>query len=482
MKPKTKMLLISAVFSLSLAAAAPADLAKQIDKIITQPSQKNVEFSIHILKPDGNKTVYTHNANLALVPASNMKIIVTAAALRYLGPDYQYKTEVGLCDDKLVIIGSGDPLLGDRVTDAAYGRAVGWIFQDIAEKLKKNGIKTIKDIIVDTTVFDDQRVHPNWPRNQLNKWFACEVSGLNYNDNCIEMTAKNTADKVVVSIEPKTSFIKIINQVVPVKQGSSAVGAYRQLEKPNTLIVKGKCKTQEGPFDVAIERPPAFFGYLLAENLLAAGIRTEGQLLEKAVDEDCDFEQLAQYSTPITDCLKRSNKNSLGLVAEALVKTIAAHSQGGTNGSWKKGQQLISRYLLELGIEKSEFYVDDGSGLSRQNELSANAVTKVVSELYKSRNWRLYKDSLAVGGVDGTIRKYFREEKYKAKVFGKTGYIAGVKSFSGLCSTANGDYIFSILANNANARTRAAINNIVKTIIDDADQVSSDLSDNDGQK
>jgi D-alanyl-D-alanine carboxypeptidase/D-alanyl-D-alanine-endopeptidase (penicillin-binding protein 4) len=393
-----------------------------------------------------------------------MKIITTAAALKYLGPNYEYKTKVSLCGDTLVIIGSGDPLLGDKVTDAKYHRGAGWIFEDIAVVLKKNGIKAVKDIIVDSSMFDDQRVHPNWPKEQLNRWYACEVSGLNYNGNCIDVTAKNTGGKVVASIKPATDYIRIINKVRRVKKGKVGVAAYRTREH-NKIILKGKCKKQQGPFPVAIERPAAFFGFLLTENLHKAGINTQGQLLEKAVSEDCKIRVLSEYNSSIADCLSRCNKNSLGLAAEALVKTIAAHTnKTRKNGNWAEGRSLIQKYLLALGIEGKEFYIDDGSGLSRQNKLSANAITTVLSHIYKSNDWKLYKDSLAVGGIDGTIRKRFTEEKYRGKIFVKTGYIAGVRSLSGVCSTADGDYIFSILANKTNGRTRTAIDDIVKAI------------------
>jgi D-alanyl-D-alanine carboxypeptidase/D-alanyl-D-alanine-endopeptidase (penicillin-binding protein 4) len=123
--------------------------------------------------------------------------------------------------------------------------------------------------------------------------------------------------------------------------------------------------------------------------------------------------------------------------------------------------------MLGLGIEKEEFYIDDGSGLSRGNRLSANAITKVLLDVYKGKNWDVYKDSLAVGGVDGTIGKFFKEEKYKGKIFGKTGYISGVTTFSGVCSSNGGDYIFSILANNAKGGTREARDDIAKAIIDE---------------
>ncbi|MHC4629696.1 MAG: D-alanyl-D-alanine carboxypeptidase/D-alanyl-D-alanine endopeptidase [Planctomycetota bacterium] len=469
MKTQIKKLVVVVVFTICLGSFAKADLAKRIDAIVSQPSQRKVQFSIHIAKADSGSMVYSHNARESMIPASNMKIIVTAAALKYLGPDYEYKTKVGLWGDTLVVIGSGDPLLGDEETDARYGREQGWIFKDIAAVLKRNGIETIEDIIVDSSVFDDQRVHPNWPSEDLNRWYACEVSGLNFNDNCIAITVEKNRGRVAVSIEPQTSFIKLVNKVVPISKGSSAVGAYRNRES-NKLTIRGKCKDKAGPFDVAIERPAAFFGFLLAEKLAKESINTKGQLIEKTLDDYSNFKLLVEYTTPIADCLARCNKKSLGLAAEALLKTIAAtNNPAGKNGSWDRGRELIGEYLLALGIDKSQFYIDDASGLSSQNQLSSYAITKVLLNTYKSENWQLYRDSLAVGGVDGTIARYFKEQKYKGKILGKTGYISGVKSFSGLCSTEEGNYIFSILTNKANDKTRKAINDIAKAIVDDAD-------------
>ena len=466
MKTQMKKILIALVFSLCLATFAKANLTKRINAIISQPSLKNVQFSIHIVKADSGRTAYSHNSKEPLVPASNMKIITSAATLKFLGADYKYKTKIGLCDDTLVVIGSGDPLLGDKTTDDKYGRKDGWIFQDIIAVLKRKRITTIEDIIVDSGVFDDQRVHPNWSKKELNKPFACEVSGLNFRGNCIDISAKKIGKRVVVSIEPQTAFIKTQNKVISISKGTSTIGSYRN-RQPNTIVVHGKCKSKIGPFAVAIERPAAFFGFLLAENLAKSGIKTKGELIEKAVSEDCNVTVLTEYGTPIADCLARCNKDSFGLAAEALFKTIAANSSiTNKNGSWAAGRQIISRYLSALGIDRSQFYIADGSGLSRQNELSSYTITKVLSDVYKGRDWPLYKASLAVGGVDGTVSRYFKEQKYKGKICGKTGYIAGVKALSGVCTTPAGDYLFSILANKTNGTTRTAINNIAKAIID----------------
>ena len=469
MKTYIKIFSLSILLGVTIAGSAAADLAKRIDAIVGQVSRSKVRFSIHIVKADSGQTVYSLNSNTALMPASNMKIIVTAAAMKYLGADYEYKTKVGLCGDNLVIIGSGDPLLGDKDTDDKYNRQVGWIFENIAAALKQNNRTIVNDIIIDGSVFDSQRTHPNWRKEELNRWYACEVSGLNFNDNCIEITAKIIGGKATISIEPATNYVEITNKVVPVSKGRSAVGSYRQPE-PNKIVVFGKCKNTEGPFDVAIEKPAEFFALLLKENLTRAGIKVNGQVIEKTQGENCNLKILAEFKTPIADCLARANKNSLGLAAEALLKTMAADaSPDNKNGGWVKGREMISQYLLGLGIDKSEFYIDDGSGLSRENRLTANTITKVLLDLYKSKNWQFYKDSLAVGGMDGTIGKYFEEGKYKGRIFGKTGYISNVKSFSGLCSTNSGDYIFSILANGADGQTRDVLNDIAKAIIDESD-------------
>ena len=150
------------------------------------------------------------------------------------------------------------------------------------------------------------------------------------------------------------------------------------------------------------------------------------------------------------------------------MKTIAAkNNPDGKNGSWERGRELISEYLTEMGINENDFYIDDGSGLSRENKLSAYILTKVLLSVYNSKNWQMYRGSLAIGGVDGTnpISGDFKEEEYKGNVLGKSGSITWVMSLSGVCITEQGDYIFSILANKATSRD--AINDIAKAVIDE---------------
>jgi len=421
---------------------------------------------MHIVKADTGQVVYSHNAHKAMIPASNMKLITTAAAVKLLPAKFEYVTSVGLYDRSLAILGCGDPLLGDKVTDAKYGREAGWILDDIVTVLKKNGITRIRDIIVDSSVFDDNRVHPNWPEKELNRWYACEVSGLNYNGNCIELTAMVVKGVVKLSVEPQTDYVKIINKCKPTSKPPNTVWCSRP-KGTNTVTVHGKCYKQCRPIRIAVERPAVFLGFVLVEKLVKAGITIEGQLIEKEITSIKPFEPLAKYETKLPDVLARCNKDSFNLAAEALSKTIASNSNNDyKNGSWQAARKIVSGYLHSLDIDDAEFYIDDASGLSRHNRLSPNAISTVLLDVYKSQMWQVYKDSLAVGGVDGTISKYFKDGKYKGKILGKTGYINNVRSFSRLAITHLGEYVFVILTNSANRLPRKVINDIVKTIID----------------
>jgi len=356
-------------------------------------------------------------------------------------------------------------VLGDNQIDQRYGRKPGWIFEQIVETLRERGVKEIEDVIVDSFFFDQNRVHPSWPANQLNQWYACETSGLNYNRNCVRIIVDRQGGAAVLTMEPENDYLTLINQVRQVTHGSSAVGAYRS-SVPNRLFVRGNLKQQAG-FDVAIERPAGLFANLLARRLKEAGIAIGGHVVQKYVSNDPGLNPLKTFSTPLWDALDRCNKDSLGLAAECLIKTISAeNTQGRINGEWSHGLTLVGRYLNSLGIDDAQFHLDDGSGLSRNNRLSCKVLTAVLCQVYQKPYADRFMATLAGAGVDGTIGKYFHEAPYRGNILGKTGYIDGVRTFSGVCRTPRGDIIFSILTEGGNSITRQCINDITKAIFD----------------
>jgi D-alanyl-D-alanine carboxypeptidase/D-alanyl-D-alanine-endopeptidase (penicillin-binding protein 4) len=395
-----------------------------------------------------------------------MKIITSAAALEYLGPDFAFITRVGVCGDALVIKGSGDPLLGDKETEAKNGHRSHPVIREIVLRLKDQGITSVKDIILDTMIFDSRRVHPSWPPDQLHQKYACEVGGLNYNGNCVDITAANNQGKAVLSLDPSTSYVKLVNALTVWKSRKSYFSVNRT-GAPGELLIQGNCRRQAGPYSVAVENPALFFGRLLQETLVREGINVSGGIMETTTPEDYEFRGLTEFVTPITDCLQRTNKDSLGLAAEALFKRLGVQSDPeGNQGSWEGGRRVISGYLTGLGLDEREFVVADGSGLSRENRLSANVLTRVLAHLSAGPNWEIYKNSLAVGGLDGTIEGHFWEKKYRGRVLAKSGYIQAVRALSGVALTDGGDYLFSFLANKAGNGARTAIDSAVKAILD----------------
>ncbi|MCE5341216.1 MAG: D-alanyl-D-alanine carboxypeptidase/D-alanyl-D-alanine-endopeptidase [Planctomycetaceae bacterium] len=454
------MLKITKIITAIIVAAAigqasfGSNLQQKIEQILARKDQKNVEFTISVIDPQTGSRIYGYNPSKPLTPASNMKLVTGFTALKTLGSDYKFVTKVGLVGGKLVVVGGGDPLLGYDGNDC---------ISPIINALKAKNITQLEVIAVDSSIFENIRVNPNWPLNQLNRDYSCEISGLNYNGNCIKITASVNGGHIVLDKTPNTEFVQLINNVRYVK-GAGAIGSNRT-EQPNSLIVYGKCG-RETSFDVAIENPSLYFGTLLSEAVYRAGISVANSLTEESGVQQ-PMEIIAQFETPITEVLQHCNKDSLQIAAECMGKMIAVKTNG-CQGSWQSERDAVGKYLMSLGADNTEFLLDDGCGLSNANKLSSNVLSLILLDAYKSPLWSTFKPTLAVGGIDGTIKKQFYKEKYKNRVFAKTGYISGVRALSGVCIGASGrEYIFSIITNKANYPTKKAISDIVESIIDE---------------
>jgi len=445
------LLLLTVLFNTVILASANDKIAQ----ILARKSQAKVKFGILIAESNSGTVIFAHNENIPLTPASNMKLITSFAALKYLGSQFEFVTTASLAGKNLVIVGSGDPLLGI---------AGGDFISKIVSSLKERNITELENVIVDNSVFEDIRSHSSWPPDQINRPYACEVSGLNYNANCIKISAVNRAGQIILSTEPQTNYVTLVNKVQPSGK-DSAIGCYRT-EKENVLIVSGRCR-KSASFDVAIENPAAFFGVLLTESLNIAGVTISGNLLISS-ETGQPTQLLVENRTPLIEVLKQCNKESFQLAAESFLKTLGAkQTTGGKAGSWQGGQKVIADYLTSLGAEPNSFVIDDGSGLSGKNKLTAANIVRVISDAQATGLWPIFRPTLAEGGVDGTLSKHFYQAQYRGRVFAKTGFINGVRALSGSFIAGDKEYMFSILANNANGSTKAAMYDIIKAIIDD---------------
>ena len=460
---------ITFLILLCVAAVSSAkDLASAINAIINQPEQKKATFGVKVISAKDGSVVFSNNANLPLTPASNMKVLTSASALKYLGPEYVFSTKFYLNGKDLIVVGSGDPLLGDEINDKAYKRDPQWIFQAILCELNKRKITEINNIIVDSSIFDDQRVHSGWPANQLNRYYEAQVCGINYFGNCIDVKASARGESVCLETNPQTKYVKLINKAQTTTQAKNSIWCSRP-SGSNSITVYGKCYKTGFPVKVTVDRPAAYFGFLLAERLLQSCIPISGKIIERHLADLSSATLIFEVNTPLADVMTRCNRDSFGLAAETLIKTISANfTAGKINGEWRHGQHLVAKYLESLNVSSDEYSLQDGSGLSDNNKVSANLICTILYDVYNSKNWIYYKNTLAVGGISGSspVKNYFREPAYKGRIFAKSGTINGVKSLSGVCTLDSGDYIFSVIVNNASWQSRTAINDIVKAIID----------------
>ncbi|MFI4913343.1 MAG: D-alanyl-D-alanine carboxypeptidase/D-alanyl-D-alanine-endopeptidase [Sedimentisphaeraceae bacterium JB056] len=443
-------------------------LRSKINAVINDSSQSKVVYGVEIVDAKNGSVVYSHKEDEPLIPASNMKIFTSATALKVLGADYKFRTEVYFVDNDIVIKGSGDPLLGDQATLKKNGKTFGWEFRNIIEALKQKQITAVDNIIVDSSVFDDQLVNPSWPANELNRDYSAEVSGINYNGNCVDIVAFPSGGRVAFTKMPDTKYITVNNRASVTSARKNTTWMSR-LPESNSMTLYGKCHNRTAPFQVTIHRPAVYFGYILAENLIESGLEFNGSIIERREDIEGDPIKLTEFVSPLSEVMTRCNKDSFNLAAECLAKKIsAAKTIGNIGGQWKHAGEVIEQHMQGGRIDTSGFVFDDGCGLSRKNKVTAEMISKLLLDVYQSDDKQFFIDTLAVGGVEGSspVSRYFKDPVCKAKIFAKSGTISGVKALSGYCYTKNGVYIFSIITNNANWKTRSAINNIVEAVFD----------------
>jgi len=486
---KSKLLIALSLLLFFLAPSlSRAQSEQRIRKLLNQPENRKAIYAIHFCDPETSRTVFAHNKDMPLVPASNMKLITTSAAFDLLGPDFVFKTVFALQKNNLVILAGGDPLLGDPVYAAEKNRDLFFIFEQILEQLRKRNISVVSgDLVIDDFLFDDERFHPAWPIEQANRWYAAQVSALNFNDNCLDITMTATGppgEPGRFSILPETAYVKIINQSKNIKTGANTTWAARPVNS-NLITIKGAIRNQH-TFNVTIERPSAFFGHVLAEYLLKNGIAINGKLIIKEIrnaqaQQDQQMDIFYVHQTPLKDVLTRANRDSLNLAAECIFKTIGAwkvrldQSVQDDNqtpaqpqrGSWETGRAAVSGFLNKLNIDSGQFIIDDGSGLSHDNRLSPRCITSVLVQMFNHPNFDIFRGSLATP-TGGTLKKNsrFSETTYRDRIYAKSGYVKSAWALSGFCRKTTGDWLaFSIITNKGSTSQTRTIDLIVKEMM-----------------
>ncbi len=458
--PAVLMLALTVLWS-GGCAGPDARLAAALDPILERHRDTGAVVHARVVEIDSGRVLYARHEDVPCTPASNLKLLTSAAGLDLFGSRHVLRTWLAIDGDNLLIVGSGDPGPGDYRLSAASGEVPTAMLDRWVEALRRRGVNRIDgDIVYDDSALEARQTHPTW-RNFLTHWYAAPVSGLNFNDNCVDITIFPTAPGRPVRYEvmPPVRDIDVINGCLT---GTPHAPTIEKQHNANIYRLGGTCQERTALKSKPVNDPGAFFADALRTRLEAGGILVRGSIRRAdaraagGAAPPPAGSVVAVHETPITDVLWRINKNSQNLFADCLCKMSGREWERRRGrlvpGSWESGARAAYDFLRRQGIDARGVVLADGSGLSRDNRVTARMLSDLLTRMFRRPDAHVFRASLSAAGVDGSLGQ--RMTDLKGHVFGKTGYIGGVSSTSGYVRTRRGRWLaFSFVYNDIPEKT-----------------------------
>ncbi|MEQ9399664.1 MAG: D-alanyl-D-alanine carboxypeptidase/D-alanyl-D-alanine-endopeptidase [Longimicrobiales bacterium] len=460
-----------------------------VSAVLDAPPVHQVSFGVLAVDAATGRVLYERNAHRKFIPASNQKILVTAAALSLLGPDYRYRTGLwsdapvadGVLAGDAVVVATGDPTLSNR-----YWPSGSAALAALADSLAAGGIRRIAgDLIVDAAAWDSTTIGDTWEVADL-PWryaatggaFAVDEGELRvvvrggmapdepaavqwmplgddgFVDARLTTAAADSATRVRAAYLPQTRRIELTGQVAagsldtlrfaqrdPVRQAAAAL--HRALRRRGIAV--------EGSVRVVWDTTA-----LVAPGCPAGSAPACPGMTERA----------ALVSPPLADVVEGILEPSQNWMTEQVVRTLGA--ERGEAGSWDAGLDVIRTFLVEeVGIDSLDVAPRDGSGLSAYNLITPRALVAVLRHMRAGPHATVYRQAMAEPGEeDSTLGS--RLEGLEGRLFAKTGTISNVNSLSGYLVGSDGtEIIFSILSNGSglpSATVRGALDDVVRIL------------------
>jgi D-alanyl-D-alanine carboxypeptidase/D-alanyl-D-alanine-endopeptidase (penicillin-binding protein 4) len=443
------------------------------------PEWRSGKWSALVVSLDRGDTLFSVLPDEPLVPASNMKLITTAAALHHLGRDYRFQTflmsDGRIVGDELqgdlVLYGTGDPGLSERF----HGRRES-VFEALADSLLQLGIRSVNgDLVGDGSYFRGPLLGPAWDPADLNEWFAAPVSALSFNENVVTIQISPAAVSgglPVVTEDPSGGGFLYRNSARTVQRRPRPRLWLERLAPMDSIRLEGEVNLSDRPIwrRLTVADPVLFSARGFAAVLEEKGIVVRGRV--RAVEDgrrsliagptlwaprrsETTLESLAVHeSPPLSEYLSVVNHVSHNLFAEAILKTLGRVVRG--EGSFEEGARVVERFLREeVGVQPGVTEVFDGSGLSSQNIASAGAFVDLLLYMAGSEDWDSFVSSLPEAGRRSGLRRLYRTTA-AGNLRAKTGTIEGVSALTGIVESKTGERIlFSILANGVRSTSAA---------------------------
>ena len=442
-----------------------SSIREKLDKILSSSFFESTLAAVDVYDLTGKEIIYQKNNRYLLHPASNMKILTSAAGLVFLGPDYNFETtfyykgdiDDGVLDGDLYVVGGFDPAFS--IQDLDY-------FIDAIDSL---GIKKIKgNIFADVSRMDTMYWGEGWMWDDDPSTDSPYLSSLNINYNSVEVFLLGTEPgrKAQIILNPYSKYFNVYNEAVTVSpdEDNSYSITRDWMNKKNTVVAKGKVKKgrmitgDEEPQSLNVFRPDLYFLTLFKETLQRKGIKVEGKSDNFWLPYDAIY--LRTISRPFAEIIIPLDKKSINLIAEMVLYALAEKYYG-KPATAKNGIKVINNFISLIGMSPEKYNLVDGSGLSHYNLVSAELILEVLKYMYYSEPglYKVLVESFPIAGVDGTLAKRMNGTSAENNVKAKTGTITGVSALSGYITSRSGKLIaFSILIENFARGTSTARN------------------------
>ncbi len=418
-------------------------LAKAVEILQSDVQMKHAILGLSVVKTSTGEKVFEVNAQTGLAPASCQKTITSAAAMELLGPAYRYQTVLGYngtisngtLKGNLCVTGSGDPTLGSWRYESTRENKV---MDEMLDAVKQSGITKIDGSLIGYDgKWEKSSIPGGWIWEDIGNYYGAGVSGLNWHENQYDLLLRsgNTiGDKVsIVETKPKLFDVQLESEVVSAAK-STGDNSYIYLPPfAKNGIVRGTIPVDEKAFVISGSFPDPSLQFMATlKNKLDSGNYMPRSFSVSTEKEIPVFQTIKTISSPPLDSIIYwFMKKSINLYGEALIKTIAYEKTG--SGSTAKGVELVKQFWKEHGIEPSSLHIIDGSGLSPQNRVTADALVYVLEYAY-TRPWFNY---------------YYRALPEFNQMKLKSGTIGGAKSFAGYHTAKDGTgYTVAMIINN----------------------------------
>ncbi|MEU4380271.1 D-alanyl-D-alanine carboxypeptidase/D-alanyl-D-alanine endopeptidase [Micromonospora echinofusca] len=438
---------------------AATRLNATIDAILADSRLAGAQASVVVKDATTGETVYHRNGDRRLVPASNTKLLTSAAALELLGPGHRFSTEVrtsgarraGLVSGNLYLRGGGDPTMLAADYDA------------LAAQVAEAGVRVVTgNLVADDTRYDSTRLGPDWTWDDEPYYYAAQVSALtvapdtDYDAGTVIVHAAPGATagaRPVVTTTPPTRYLKIDNRAETVAGGATSI-SFERAHGSNTVVVTGQIALGTAPESdwVSVWEPTGYAADVFRSALRRHGVRVLGRTVLGQPTPEGAAEVGRHRSMPLAELMVPFLKLSNNGHAEVLTKEIGRVLSGA--GTWSAGLTAISEYVADAGMDTGTLRQRDGSGLSRRNLIPADEFVDLLTAVRDEPWFGTWYAALPVAGeadrfVGGTLRSRMRGTPAAGNVHAKTGSLTGVSGLSGYVTDADGRVLaFSILLNN----------------------------------